>query len=342
MQHADIAIAGAGIIGLSLALELHRRGVNVVVIDAERDGIASRAAAGMLAANDPENPVPLHAISQRSLALYPDFLAEVEYRSGITVPLQTKLTLQYAEATESGAFRAQEMLPDVASNIFVRKLEERSLDPRVLYAALHQAVESAEIRFERDTIEEIREDANSVTLRGVKEVFTAERSVDCTGAWSHSLPNAIRPSKGQMLRIQLNGELTSAENDNVVLRTPEIYIVPRLDGTALVGATVEDAGFDLTARAEDERWLRARAADLVPAAAGAPLLEHWAGVRPATSDRLPLLGALSQRRFLATGHFRNGILLAPGTAVAMADLLQGKEMPDDIAAFAPGRFESGL
>jgi glycine oxidase len=144
-----------------------------------------------------------------------------------------------------------------------------------------------------------------------------------------------------MLRVQLPSPLTE------VHRSEHIYIVPRTlgpqAGTALIGATIEDAGFDTTTHPADLATLRARAAELLPALASesnAPQLEAWAGLRPFTPDELPLLGALpfSPREFAATGHFRNGILLAPATAHVMADLLENKSPTIDLAPFSPTRF----
>jgi glycine oxidase len=139
---------------------------------------------------------------------------------------------------------------------------------------------------------------------------------------------------------------------DLTLRTPRFYIVPRLlgpnAGRAIIGATVEDVGFDKTVHASAIATLHAEAAALVPALAGARVLETWAGLRPATADRLPLLGPHPNqaRCFVAAGHYRNGILLAPATAQVMADLLlrpasdrsAADPVPLDLAAFSPARF----
>lgn len=304
MHKADIAISGAGIIGLSLALELHRRGAPVTVIDAHKPGIASTAAAGMLAANEPENPATLRELSQYSLSLYPDFLERTEEASGLTVPIQTHYTQQYAH-DGSASF-----------------LKEDSLNPRHLHAALLQAVRNKSIAIETE--------ANDA------KVAAAKITVDCTGAWSRPL---IQPAKGQMLRVLLQrGELHREDLGNFVLRTPFLYIVPRLDGTALIGATVEDAGFNTSTDEEELLRLRKRAAEILPSIAYAPQVEAWAGLRPRSADGLPVLGELLPDRFIATGHFRNGILLAPATAEIMAELILGGIPPIDLQAFSPGRF----
>jgi len=147
-----------------------------------------------------------------------------------------------------------------------------------------------------------------------------------------------------MLRVQLPPGLQGLRE---VHRSDEIYIVPRTlgpqAGTALIGATIEDAGFDTSTHPRDLTHLRALAANLLPALAdesSAPQLEAWAGLRPHTPDRLPLLGPVEpgSRHFLATGHYRNGILLAPATAVILADLIEAKPSNLDLTSFSPSRF----
>jgi glycine oxidase len=144
-----------------------------------------------------------------------------------------------------------------------------------------------------------------------------------------------------MLRVALPPSLRDLRE---VHRSEHIYIVPRTQGpqagSALIGATVEDAGFDKTVYDADLKQLRAQAAEFLPALASeadAPTLEAWAGLRPATPDSLPILGNI-EGAILATGHFRNGILLAPATAVIVADLIEGKQPATNISAFAPQRF----
>ena len=167
------------------------------------------------------------------------------------------------------------------------------------------------------------------------------------GAWTSSLMTAIgedpvpvAPRKGQMMRVKLKFKLAE------VHRSEHIYVVPRSAGpqagTALIGATVEEAGFDTAVRTEDLHVLRILAAQLLPellSATDAPLVEAWAGLRPATPDGLPVLGAtLRPNHFMATGHYRNGILQAPGTAGVVADLVEGKTPAIDLAALSPQRF----
>ncbi len=175
--------------------------------------------------------------------------------------------------------------------------------------------------------------------------------VYAAGAWTSELmagvraePVSVAPRKGQMLRVRLPFALTE------VHRSEQVYIVPRTTGpqagTALIGATVENAGFDTTVHPAALDDLRALAARLLPAFAStaeAPTVESWAGLRPATPDLLPVLGACARPgEFIATGHYRNGILQAPATALLMADLIEGKPPTLDLSALSPRRFTTAM
>ncbi|HZL28554.1 MAG TPA: FAD-dependent oxidoreductase [Acidobacteriaceae bacterium] len=320
---SDVLIAGGGIIGLSLALELYNRGAQVTVV--ERDTAmshASTAAAGMLAAEDPYNPPEITLLARFSTEIYPEMLARIESLSGIVVPFQTGATVQYLSG---------------GSSIL---LAEHSLDPRQLAAALLAAVRATSIDLRQHTGNlELADTPEAIHVRDATGTeFAAPQFVHCTGTWFRG-QNAVSPRKGQMLRVQLPSPLTE------VHRAEHIYIVPRTlgpqAGSALIGATIEDAGFDTTTHPADLANLRARAAELLPELASesdAPQLEAWAGLRPFTPDGLPLLGILSPREFVATGHFRNGILLAPATARVMADLLENKSPTIDLTPFSPNRY----
>jgi glycine oxidase len=327
LPQPDILIAGAGIIGLALALELNARGAHVLVL--ERDTAlshASTAAAGMLAKDDPHNPPKLAQLSDLSIVLYPDFLRRVESLSGVAVPWQTNVAIQYLRDD---------------SNI---RLEEHSIDPRQLAPALLAAVRASSIDLREHVGDlELADTPEAIYVRDTAGIeYSAAQMVHANGAWFRG-QKVIRPRKGQMLRIQLPASFPLTE----VHRAEHIYIVPRTTGpqagSALIGATVEDVGYDTTTHALDLVRLRTTAAEILPQLAdesSAPTLEAWAGLRPATVDDLPILGTLpfSPREFIATGHFRNGILLAPATAHAMADLIQGKRPTVDLTAFSPDRF----
>ncbi len=347
-------IAGAGIIGLSLALDLASQGLSVTVL--ERGSAMSEsswAAAGMLAASDPENPRQLAALANLSLALYPDFLALIEQLSGKKVPLRTKATIQAVtadHAAESSSSRKltrselQTLVPAFALQYeHFRLIEELSLDPRDLCAALPAAAIAAGVKLVEDSpVLSIDAETTRIVVQTPTTAIAATHFVNCAGAWAESpalgrLPSGhprIAPAKGQMTTVRLRGTATL----NHVLRTPEIYLVPRGDGRITIGATVERAGFDKTVEPHAIAALLKAAAEILPPIAEAEILESWAGLRPGSSDELPLIGPTSNRNcWIATGHFRNGILLAPGTARVLSQLIRGETPAIDIAPFAPKR-----
>jgi glycine oxidase len=351
MQHPDICIAGAGIIGLSLALELHHRGLRVTVFDrASPLAEASTAAAGMLAAHDPHNPPQLRALGELSLSLYPAFLDRIHDLSGIHVPFHTDTTLQALppHVPADNILTANDLtriLPALhPSDHRFLLLDEHSLDPRELAAALLAAVRATTIDLRPHTpVLSVQSHLPSIEVHTPTGVVPAAQFVDCTGAWATTTPVfSITPKKGQMLAVSLPRSLPL----HLVVRTPEIYIVPRTANStehrAIIGATIEDAGFDKTINPADIAKLHALAADLLPQLASAPILEIWAGLRPATPDGLPLLGAFPTRpnQYMATGHFRDGILLAPATAHLMAQTIMGEPTSIDLFPFSPARFIS--
>lgn len=339
MGATDFLIAGAGVIGLSLALELDRRGAAVTVLES---GAAMRqtsaAAAGMLAVNDPANPPALYPLAQHSAALYPQFLARLAELSGIAVPFQTSVTLESCAKNSALEDPRQIMEALTANPPPLRLLEEHSVDPRQLGEALRAAVANTRVHLcENAPLERLAVHTDSVSVASGSANFRAATFIDCMGTWS---PAPVVPRKGQMLAVLAPEDC----HLTCVLRTDDVYIVPRTSGPdrgrLIIGATIEDAGFDLSVRPKDILALNQHAVALLPALAHAAFLESWSGLRPATSDGLPILGATPSRpRYVvATGHFRNGILLAPATAHVIADLLLGVVPALDLTPFSPGRF----
>ncbi|MFY9791953.1 MAG: FAD-dependent oxidoreductase, partial [Candidatus Sulfotelmatobacter sp.] len=172
-----------------------------------------------------------------------------------------------------------------------------------------------------------------------KTTFHAPTVVNCAGAWSSQIqPHAFptRPVKGQMLCLVAPRTLLKH-----VIRTPEVYLIPRSDGRIIVGTTVEEAGFDKRTDVGTIQGLHRAAIAVVPELRNAKILEDWAGLRPGTPDALPILGATSMPGYyVATGHFRDGILLAPVTARVMAQVMDGRNPDYDLAAFSPDRFST--
>jgi glycine oxidase len=221
--------------------------------------------------------------------------------------------------------------------------KERSVDPRALVAAALKAAKHRGVDISSGTTvsDLLLSDGRVAGVSTDRTHYSAPCVVNCAGAWagsfsSHRFPT--RPVKGQMLAV------ACARHDVVrhVIRTPEVYLVPRSDGRILIGSTLEEAGFDKRTDASTIQRMHQAAIRLVPALAQARVLEAWAGLRPGTPDDLPILGVTSTPGyFVATGHFRDGILLAPVTAHIMAQVITGVRLDYDISAFSPLRFREG-
>ncbi len=362
---SDIVIAGGGIIGLSVALELARHGLRVRVLERGRPmAEASWAAAGMLAAEDPENPDELASLARYSRSLYPQYLSLLERLSSRRVPVRTRNAVQatrrgasfHCAPTETRSFLAPEQARlrigalETGGRSFLW-LEELSLDPRDLCAALPAAAIKAGVDLEeRTAVYSVTAKPGSVQVATSAGAIAAGAFINCCGAWAGSLQSlqlaplqaapgpigeaAVQPRKGQMLVVRLQ----DPSQLQYVLRTPEVYLVPRGDGRVVIGATVERAGFDREVQSGALHRLLALAADIWPPVQTAPIIESWAGLRPGTEDGLPILGPSAEPNcWLATGHFRNGILLAPATAAVMRGLIEGRTPEIPLEAFAPHR-----
>ena len=220
-------------------------------------------------------------------------------------------------------------------------LKERSVDPRALTAAAWKAAKHRGVDFsfgdEVTTVTVTDGLATGVTT--VKTAFHATKIVNCAGAWSGQIaPHAFptRPVKGQMLCLVMPSRTLLKH----VVRSPEVYLIPRSDGRLLVGATVEEAGFDKRTDLATIQRLHHAALALVPELRNARILEDWAGLRPGTPDAFPILGETqTPGYYVATGHFRDGILLAPITAEVMAAVIEGRKPEFDLAPFSPSRFD---
>jgi glycine oxidase len=219
-------------------------------------------------------------------------------------------------------------------------LKERSVDPRALTHAAWHAAKNRGVDFSSgDAVTAINLSDGQVTgVTTTKTSFLTEKVVNCAGAWSGQIgphPIPTRPVKGQMLCLAMHPRDLLKH----VIRTPKVYLIPRSDGRLLVGATVEEAGFDKRTDSGTIQRLHKAALELVPQLRDARILEDWAGLRPGTPDALPILGATpTPGYFVATGHFRDGILLAPITAKLMADVITRATPDHDIAQFSPSRF----
>lgn len=355
MRTYDAIVIGAGIIGLSLAIELNKRGLKVLLVEKGEPGRESSWAAGGMLVDFPLETTPaLQEFATASAAMYPEFVHELQDESGLKIDLRSQGTLLFLDepvepqmiGDRAWVVRWSELEAALkASNVRAKYkvgiyLKERSVDPRHLTEAATAAARHRGIDLSsgNEVVGIQTTNGKASGVRTNKSQFAAGMVVNCAGAWSgqiepHELPT--RPVKGQMLCVIM----PEKELIRHVVRTSEVYLIPRSDGRLLIGATAEEAGFDKRTVPETIQKLRQAALDLVPKLADARFLDAWAGLRPGTPDRLPILGPTpTSGYFVATGHFRDGILLAPATAKIMAQIITGQQPDIAISNFSPERF----
>ena len=369
MKTFDVAIAGAGLIGGSIAWELADEGLRVALFDRQEPGReASWAGAGILSPA-PENPGMIASveIGKASLAIYPEFVRRVEEASGKEAGFRPKGTLQALFSSDAreelstivalhhglglkaealSAEDARELEPALSEDLeaAVLRPEEASVDNRALTEAVIEAARRAGAEvFTGAEVQAIRKEGSRCTglLLANGEGVDAKWTVIAAGSFceriaeiGHSAP--VKPAKGQMLSLR-------AANAKIerVLWSDHIYLVPRNDGRILAGATVEYVGFEKNVTAGAVEKLLGAAIELVPELAKASIEEMWAGLRPDSADHLPILGpAEAEGLLLATGHFRSGILLAPITAQLMREWITLGRVSVDWQRFSPMRFSS--
>lgn len=351
MKTWDVIVVGGGIIGLSLSIALRKRSLRVLVVERGEPGReASHAAAGMLADCFLETPAALQSLATASARMYPEFVQELQDESGMKVDLRDQGTLLFAPDLSGHAeFRDENPLPAPLGELEpelvqiespVVYLKERSVDPRALVAAALKAAKHRGVDISSGTAatDLLLCDDRVAGIQADRTRYTAPCVVNCAGAWAggfsaHRFPT--RPVKGQMLAV------ACARHDVVrhVIRTPEVYLVPRSDGRIVIGSTLEEAGFDKRVDPDTIQRLHQAAIRLVPVLEEARVLEAWAGLRPGTPDDLPILGATTTPGyFVATGHFRDGILLTPVTAHVMAQVITVTKPDYELSAFSPERF----
>ncbi len=358
MKSWDAIIIGGGIIGLSLAISLRKQGLRVLIVERGEPGReASHAAAGMLAGSGLEIPPLLRPLAEESARLYPEFVHELEDESGTKVDLREYGTILLSEA---GAFstKSERIVPDQLHKLEPELqlppsgrgrpphdspyeaafLNERSVDPRaVVFAAIKAAKHRGVDIVSGSEVTTVLVEADRVAGVDTDKIsYLAPIVVNCSGAWAGCvgpIQFPVKPVKGQMLAVVGGPDL------HHVVRSERVYLVPRSDGRLVIGSTLEDAGYNKQTDVDTIQRLLHAAVELVPALAGARVHEDWAGLRPGMPDELPILGETSVRGyFVATGHYRDGILLAPVTAQVMADLILVKPSHHNLASLAPARF----
>ena len=351
MKTRDVIVIGGGIIGLSLSIELRKQGASVLVVERGEPGReASHAAGGMLANFGDEIPPLLQKLATASADMYPEFVHELQDESGVNVDLRADGTLLFPAEGHSpesipGAQPLPRPLSELEPALFTGGrpgvfLNERSVCPRALTHAAFKAAKHREVDFATgSTVVSVDiSEGRAIGVTTTQTSYRAGRVVNCAGAWAGQIPPydfPVRPVKGQMLCFAMS----SRDLLRHVVRSLEIYLIPRSDGRLLAGATVEEAGYDKRTVPETVQQLHRAAVGLLPELRNARLLEAWAGLRPGTPDNLPILGATPTRGYyVASGHFRDGILLAPVTAMVMAQILRGCTPEYDLSPFSMERF----
>lgn len=344
MTPPDVVIVGAGIIGLATAWRLSQAGLSVRVHDPAPGSGASTVAAGMLAPvgeTHYEN-APLLPLLRESAAAWPGFAAELGAASGRDLGYRSVGTLAVAGDADAAAELDREAAHRRSLGLAVEPVAgsaartlEPLLAPRVRAGLRLDADHQVDPRRVTDALLSIVDVQRSApdTAAGTVVIAAGWRTGALTG-----LP--VRPVKGQLLRLRAPDRVPRLSR---VVRGAidgrAAYLVPRDDGALVVGATSEERGIDTSVTAGAVHDLLRAATDLVPVLAEYRLCETCVGLRPGTPDNLPVLGRLDARTVVASGHYRNGILLAPATAAALTELVLTGEPPARLAPFDPHRFE---
>ena len=346
---------GGGVIGLSLAWRLKPCGLRVLVIEKHEPAReATYASGGMIANCDPHIPHVLRPLVSASAEMYPEFVRDLQEESGESADLRDAGTIVNFEAGENSECAGARPLTDTELSQLepllqlqgcIWFLRERSVDPRGLGRALIQATKRRGVDFVTGShvVEVLAEDGRTTGVKTTHSEYAAGVVVNCCGAWAAQVPPfsiPTRPVKGQMVCVVPQAAAPNVEPlIRHVVRTPDVYIIPRSDGRILLGATVEEAGFDKRVDPDAIQRLHEAGINAVPALARMRIHDAWAGLRPGTPDNLPILGETSLRGYyVAAGHYRDGILLAPITAQLMAELITSCNPSLDLQPFSPLRF----
>jgi glycine oxidase len=317
-------IVGAGIIGCAIARELAVRGVQCGVVDDRPiGGGATQASAGMLAPYvEAHERGPLLDLAVRSLELYDDWIAAVRNESGIDIEYRRIGTL------ETGRTGDDRVVP-----------EHGYVAAAQLTAALARAAANNGASFHSARVQRVEQETASFHIATTTGALDARYLVLAAGAWTNRIDGIptppLRPVRGQLLRLEWIGPPLET-----IVWGPDCYVVPWLDGSILVGATVEDAGFDERTTDAGIQGLLNAVHELLPLTKTARLIEARAGLRPATPDELPVIGPDRKVPGLihASGHYRNGVLLAPITAKLIGDLVVDGTRDPAFETFRPDRF----
>ena len=374
-ESADVIVAGGGVIGTAIAWQAAAAGLDVVLVDPGQQDAASLVAAGMLAPASEAlfGEGELLGLNLLAVARFGSFAAELEEASGAQVGLRREGTLAVAydpgdhaallrltafrrsvglDAEELTSRACRELEPFLAPDVHggVVFAGDWSVDNRRYVAALAEAARRAKVRFVRDRVLALQVSdgrVSGVRLAGGANIGSAQ-VVLAAGCWSAAvagLPDAlaavIRPVKGQLLRLRHPAGLAPVLSHTIrsIVRGADVYLVPRADGEVIVGATSEERGEDRTVTAGAVHDLLHDAMSVLPVTSELTLAETCAGLRPGTPDNGPVVGRCGpDGLLLATGHYRNGILMSPVTSDAVTALLAGQRAAPEWDPFTPQRF----
>lgn len=372
-MYSDIIVIGGGLIGCGIAAQLASNGLKVSLFErGELMKEASWAAAGMLAPQSELTAItPLFLLCQKSLAIYPEFAKKLYEETELDPCYRAEGSLQLAFNQASAQELDKKLSWQISAGLNLRKLtsneikefvpsissevvsgyylpDEHQVDNRKLIESIVKQAQIAGVDFHlgSQVSEIIIEQNKAVGIIANGERYLASKIINAAGSWASlfSLSNfpkqilpEIKPVRGQMLAIK-----ASPKTLTYTLHSGHIYLVPRFDGTIIIGSTTEHVGYDKNVTINGLESLSKEAKKIIPELANASLVSVWAGLRPASIDLLPVLGEHNQLPGLifATGHYRNGILLAPITINLLSKLVITGKTDELLLPFSPNRFVS--
>ncbi|MGV0028079.1 glycine oxidase ThiO [Phormidesmis priestleyi] len=350
MKTCDVGVVGGGIVSLAIALELRQRGASVTLLCREAAQAATQAAAGMLAPQaEAIPPSPMLDLCLKSRALYPDWTQKLEALSGVDPAYWPCgiLAPLYEKPQPSSSLWLNDEIHQYQPGLSAEVVggwwfpDDGQVDNRSLSRAVWVAVQELGVEIRTGvTVEKLVCEGDRVThLQTSAGDWQAKHYILATGAWSQDLLSIpVLPKKGQMLSVRVPDSSRKLPLQTVLYGS-EVYIVPRQDGRIVIGATSEDVGFEAGNTPLGIQTLLSAAIRLYPDLQHFPIQEFWWGFRPATPDELPILGdSPFQNLTLATGHYRNGILLAPITGALIAELVVHQQSDPLLKSFHWSRF----
>ena len=356
---SDVLIIGGGVIGLAIAVELKMRGGSVTVLCRDFQAAATQSAAGMLAPDAERILHPaMRSLCRRSRALYPEWTSKLEDLTGLNTGYWPCGILAPVDQQQGDKLDASAQAPYWLNQAAIHQYqpglgaevvggwwypEDGQVDNRALVNVLWTAAKSLGVEFQDQVKVEafLQQQGEVIGVQTNTGVIRAKHYVLATGAWSNEvLPLPVLPRKGQMLSLRVPEFLPELPLTRVLFGD-NIYIVPRRNRSIIIGATSEDVGFTPHNTPAGIQTLLQQAINLYPQLQDYPIQEFWWGFRPATPDELPILSpSHCQNLTLATGHYRNGILLAPVTAALIADLIWQQKSDPILSNFHYSRFHT--